>query len=289
MTDTRSEPPHLLRETIKHDNGFNGLRSLLEEEVIREGDYVLIYIDERRTYIVRVERDRRFESDKGVLELSDLIGLPYGSRVELSTGVKAFVLKPLFHDFFMKYKRRTQVIYPKDLGFIVFLSGISSGSRVLEAGVGTGFLTTTLAHIVKPNGRVYAYEIRRDFYENALRNLKISGLLRYVDLRLGSVKRAEEELEGLDAAFLDLADPWNYIKIVYKVVKPSASTIFFVPTVNQVEKTVLALKEHGGFTDIHAYELLLREYQVKENATRPRPFMIGHTGYIVFARRILLE
>ena len=257
--------------------------------VVREGDYILIYIDERRVFVTRVEKGKRFESDKGVLELEELVGLPYGVRVELSTGARALILKPLFYDFFMKYRRRTQVIYPKDLGFIIFLSGISSGSRVLEAGVGTGFLTTTLAHIVRPNGRVYAYEIRREFYENALRNLQMSGLLEYVDLRLGSVKNAENELKDLDAAFLDLADPWNFIETVYKVVRPSASTIFFVPTVNQVEKTVLALRRHGGFTDIHAYEIMLREYQVKENATRPRPFMIGHTGYIVFARRVLLE
>ena len=258
-------------------------------DVIKEGDYVLIYIDPRRVFLVRVEKGRRFESDKGILDLEVLINLPYGSRVELSTGIKAIVLKPLFYDFFIKYKRKTQVIYPKDLGFIVFLSGISSGSRVLEAGVGTGFLTTTLANIVRPDGKVYAYEIRRDFYENALRNLKISGLIEYVDLRLGDVRRAEEELRGLDAAFLDLADPWNFIELVYKVLRPSAPAIFFIPTVNQVEKTVLALRKHGGFSDIHAYELLLREYQVKENATRPRPLMIGHTGYIVFARRILLE
>ncbi len=258
-------------------------------DVIREGDYVLIYIDERRVFMTRVERGKKFESDKGVLELEKLVGLPYGVKVALSTGVRALILKPLFYDFFIKYRRRTQVIYPKDLGFIIFLSGISSGSRVLEAGVGTGFLTTTLAHIVRPNGKVYAYEIRREFYENALRNLQMSGLLEYVDLRLGSVRNAENELEDLDAAFLDLADPWNFIETIYKVVKPSAPTIFFVPTVNQVEKIVLALRKHGGFADIHAYEIMLREYQVKENATRPRPFMIGHTGYIVFARRVLLE
>lgn len=258
-------------------------------DFIREGDYVLIYIDERRVFMTRVEKGKRFESDKGALDLGKLVGLPYGVEVELSTGIKAFILKPLFYDFFIKYRRRTQVIYPKDLGFITFLSGISSGSRVLEAGVGTGFLTTTLAHIVKPNGKVYAYEIRREFYENALRNLQMSGLLEFVELRLGNVKNSESALKDLDAAFLDLADPWNFIETVYKVVKPSAPTIFFVPTINQVEKTVLALRRHGGFIDIHAYEVMLREYQVKENATRPRPFMIGHTGYIVFARRVLLE
>jgi len=259
----------------------------LAKEVISEDDWVLIYIDERRVFLVRVEKGKRFESDKGVILLDDLIGLEYGSTITLSTGTRAFVLKPIFHDFFLKYKRLTQVIYPKDLGYIIFLSGISSGSRVLEAGVGTGFLTTTLANIVRPTGKVYAYEIRREFYENAIRNLRISGLLEYVDIRLGSVEEAKNELRDLDAVFLDLPDPWRYVNVVYTVLKPSRPLIVFIPTVNQVEKTVLALREHGGFIDIHAYELLLREYQVKEGATRPRSYMIGHTGFIVFARKVL--
>lgn len=254
---------------------------------MREGDWVLIYIDERRIFLTKVEKGKRFESDKGVLRLDTIIGLRYGSMVELSTGVKAYILSPLFHDFFLKYKRLTQVIYPKDLGFIIFLSGINSGSKVLEAGVGTGFLTTTLAHIVRPNGKVYAYEIREDFYENALRNLRISGLLDYVELNQGDVRDAKNKLKDIDAVFFDLPNPWDYLDVAYEVLKPSKPLIVFVPTVNQVEKTVLSLRKHGGFTDIHAYELLLREYQVKEGATRPRSYMIGHTGFIVFARKVL--
>lgn len=259
----------------------------METDIVREGDWVLIYIDERRVFLTKVEKGKKFESDKGVLKLDTIVGLKYGSIVELSTGTKAYILNPLFHDFFLKYKRFTQVIYPKDLGFIIFLSGINSGSKVLEAGVGTGFLTTTLAHIVRPNGKVYAYEIREDFYENALRNLRMSGLLDYVELNQGDVRDAKNKLKDIDAVFFDLPNPWNYLDVAYEVLKPSKPIIVFIPTVNQVEKTVLSLRKHGGFTDIHAYELLLREYQVKEGATRPRSYMIGHTGFIVFARKVL--
>ncbi len=258
-------------------------------EVVREGDWVLLYIDERRIFLFRVKRGKRFESDKGVIAHDDIVGVRFGSKVTLSTGTTAYVLKPLFYDFFLKYKRLTQVIYPKDLGYIVFLSGIGSGSRVLEAGVGTGFLTTTLANIVKPNGKVYAYEIRREFYEAAKKNLELSGLIDYVDLRLGDVAQAQGELFDLDAVFLDLPDPWKYVELAHSVLKPSKPLIVFIPTVNQVEKTVIALRNHGGFIDIHAYELMLREYQVKEGATRPKSYMIGHTGYIVFARKVCRE
>ncbi len=258
-------------------------------KIVREGDWVLLYIDERRVFLFRVERGRRFESDKGVISHDNIVGVRFGSTVELSTGIKAYVLKPLFYDFFLKYKRLTQVIYPKDLGYIIFLSGIGSGSKVLEAGVGTGFLTTTLAHIVKPDGRVYAYEVRKEFYDAAKKNLELSGLIEYVDLRLGDVAQAKGEFSNLDAVFFDLPDPWRYIDLAYSVLKPSKPLIVFIPTVNQVEKTVLSLRSHGGFIDVHAYELMLREYQVKEGATRPRSYMIGHTGYIVFARKVSRE
>ncbi len=261
----------------------------IEVEVVKEGDWVLLYIDERRVFLFRVKRGKRFESDKGVIAHDDIVGVRFGSKIKLSTGTTAYILKPLFYDFFLKYRRLTQVIYPKDLGYIILLSGIGPGSRVLEAGVGTGFLTTTLAHVVKPYGKVYAYEVRKEFYDAAKKNLELSGLIEYVDLRLGDVTQAQGELSDLDAVFFDLPDPWRYVDLAYSVLKPSKPLIVFIPTVNQVEKTVLSLKGHGGFIDVHAYELMLREYQVKEGATRPRSHMIGHTGYIVFARKVSRE
>jgi len=251
--------------------------------IVREGDWILVYLNERRKFLVRVRKGELLGSDKGVLKLDDVIGLPYGSKVKLSTGYEAYILRPLFHDFFLKYRRVTQVIYPKDLGFIIFISGISSGSRVLEAGVGTGFLTTTLANVVKPDGRVYAYDVRREFLEAARRNLELSGLIEYVELKLGDIRQCIEE-KDLDAAFLDIPDPWNALDSVHTALKPSAPIIAFMPTINQVEKLVTAMKAHGGFIDVNAIELILREYIVKEGATRPRTTMIAHTGYIVYAR-----
>ncbi len=254
--------------------------------IINEGDWILVYLDEKRKFLVSVKKGEVFGSDKGILKLDEVIGLPYGSKVKLSTGYDAYILRPLFYDYFLRYKRVTQVIYPKDLGFIIFISGVSSGSRVLEAGIGTGFLTTTLAHIVKPNGKVYAYDVREDILEVAKRNLKLSGLLKYVELKHGDVRLKVNE-KNLDAAFLDIPDPWNALDNIYSALKPSSPVIAFLPTINQVEKLVNAMKRHEGFIDINAIEIMIRDYIVKEGATRPRTTMIAHTGYIVYARTCL--
>ncbi len=252
---------------------------------ISEGDFVLLIIDRKRRWIVRASRGKIFGSDKGVLDLGNLVGLEYGSTIKLSTGVEAEVHRPLLIDFVEKgFARATQVIYPKDAGFMIYLSGISSGSRVLEAGVGSGFLTAALANIVKPTGRVYAYEIRKEFLELALKNLRMLGLESYVELKLKDVREHIDERD-LDAAFLDMPDPWNALDNLYNALRPSAPILFFFPTINQVEKLYQAIEEHGGFSDFKCYEMLLREYRVKTGMTRPSTRMIGHTGYIVFARK----
>ncbi len=257
-----------------------------EPEPVRYGDIVLIYIDERRRYIVRVEEGRVFGSDKGILRLDELVGRPYGSRVKLSTGVEALVLRPLLDDLLsLAYRRRSQVIYPKDLGFIIYIADIAPGKRVLEAGIGSGFLASAVASRLRPGGRLYSYEIREDMAEIARQNLKLAGLLDVVEIKVADVRSGVEE-KSLDACLLDMPDPWNALNTAYNALKPSARLVVFVPTVNQVEKTVVALRRHGGFTDIHAVELLLREYQVKEGSVRPSTRMIGHTGYIVYARRV---
>jgi len=120
------------------------------------------------------------DSDKGYVMFCNVIGKPYGTFVETNLGFKAYILKPLLSDYIEKFRRITQIIYPKDLSFIVFISGISSGSVVVEAGTGSGVLTATLANFVKPNGKVYTYEVRKEFLEVAKRNVELAGLKDYV-------------------------------------------------------------------------------------------------------------
>lgn len=157
------------------------------------------------------------------------------------------------------------------------------GSKVIEGGIGSGFLTTLLAKYVGDEGHVYAYDINKDNIEVALRNLKMLGLDKRVTLRNKDIRSELEDFEA-DGAVLDIPDPWNALESLSKALRSSSPLIAFTPTVNQVEKLVNRVNELGIAVDLRVYEVLLREYDVKKDALRPKTRMVGHTGYITFMR-----
>lgn len=254
-------------------------------EGIREGERVLVLLDGRK-FVIKVERGKILGTDRGYILHDRIIGLPYGSLVTTSLNVPALLLKPMRHDYIYGLRRKTQIIHPKDAAFMVYLSGIGPGSKVGEAGVGTGSLTIALASIVGDDGVVYGFDISDEALNVASTNLEVAGLKHRVKLLKRDV-RGTVEVEPLDAFFLDMPDPWNALASVSRALKVSSPILVYVPTVNQVEKTVIAMRESRKYYDIHVYELLLREYSVERDSVRPSTRMIGHTGYIVFARRVL--
>jgi tRNA (adenine57-N1/adenine58-N1)-methyltransferase len=252
---------------------------------IDEGESVLLYLDRKRTYLVMVERGKNLHTHKGFIQLDELIGRDYGTRIDSSMGVEFVALRPTMRDHVFKMLRRTQITYPKDIALIIVFSGVGPSSRVVEAGTGTGALTSALAFYVKPTGRVYSYEIREDFVETALKNLKKAGVSEYVDLRNKDITEGIDEKE-VDAVFLDLATPWLAVPHAYPALKGSGTIVSFSPTIDQVVKTVEALKENG-FVDIDTVECLMRRMQIERGKTRPQTLMTGHTGYITVARKAL--
>jgi tRNA (adenine57-N1/adenine58-N1)-methyltransferase len=257
----------------------------LVNERISDGDYVLLCLDMRRTYLLKVEAEKTFHTHKGYVKLNELIGKEFGVMFQSSLGIEFAVLKPTLEDYIMKSSRKTQITYPKDIALIVMFSGIGSGSRVVEAGTGTGALTTALAHYVKPNGKIYSYEIREEFQKNAEKNLKKTNLLDVVELKSGDVTTGIKERD-LDAVILDLAVPWLVIPHAYEALKPSGVVVSFSPTIDQVVKTVEALKENN-FVSIETIECMMRAMQVERGKTRPHTMMTGHTGYITHARKAI--
>ena len=260
---------------------------VVQADVVREGDDVLIYLDLRRTWLVRAVPGRELHTHKGVLRLSDIIGLPYGSRVRSSTGHEFVVLRPTIRDYVLKMRRATQIVYPKDMGVILAFTGMGPGWRVVEGGTGSGALTAFLAYHVRPGGRVFSYEVRPEFLEVARANLERAGLLDVVELKLADITEGIEE-EGVDAVVLDIAAPWEAVPHAYEALRPSGSFISFSPTVDQVVKTVSALREHG-FIAIEVVECLLRHIRAEPGKTRPEWLMRAHTGYMTFARKALRE
>ncbi len=254
-------------------------------KTIAEGDLVLLSIDPRRTYMVKVEVGKTFHTHKGYVKLDELVGKDFGSTFQSSLGAQFTALKPTLSDYIMKSSRNTQITYPKDAALIVMFSGIGPGSRVVESGTGTGALTTALAHYIKPTGKVYTYEVREEFQKNAEKNLRRSNLLDYVEMKAGDVTLGIEERD-VDAVILDLATPWLVIPHAYTALKASGMLVSFSPTIDQVVKATEALKE-AGFILIDTVECLMRAMQVERGKTRPQTLMTGHSGYITHARKAL--
>ena len=251
-------------------------------EVVEGGD-VLLYLDARRKYLVKVKDGVDLHTHKGFIKLKELIGKRFGDRVKSSMGIEFIALKPTIKDYISKFTRMTQVLYPKDIALIIIYTGIGPGSKVVEGGVGSGAMTSVLAHYVRPNGKVYGYEIREEFLKNARRNIEKAGLINYVELKNKDVIKGIDESD-VDAVVLDIPTPWLAAPQAYRCLKGGGMLASFSPTINQVEKAVEAF-EGEGFIDIEALECLVRTFKVKSGETRPNTIMVGHTGYIVFARK----
>lgn len=255
----------------------------MTQAVVNEGDEVLLYLNRHKTYLVKVEKGKSFHTHKGFIKLDLLIGKSYGMRVLSNTGTEFAVLRPQLSDFIFKSQRKTQITYPKDVALIVMFSGIGPGSRVVEAGTGTGALTSALAHYVKPDGRVYSYEVRGEFTQTAMKNLKRANLLSYVELKGKDITQGIEESE-VDAVILDLATPWLVISHAHSALAGSGTIVSFSPTIDQVVRTVEALEENY-FINIETIECMMRHMQTERGKTRPDTLMTGHTGYITSARK----
>lgn len=256
----------------------------MTSQKIAEGDNILLYLDLRRTYMIKVQAGQTFHTHKGYIKFDDLIGKDFGSDFKSSLGIDFTVLKPQLTDYILKSQRNTQIIYAKDAALIIMFSGIGPGSRVVESGTGTGALTTALAHFVQPTGKIYSYDIRPEGQKTAEKNLKRSGHLDYVELKLKDVVTGIDERD-VDAVVLDMAVPWLVVPQAYEALKPSGTIVSFSPTIDQVVKTVEALKENN-FLNIETFECIMRGMQTERGKVRPQTLMTGHTGYITHARKV---
>ncbi len=243
---------------------------------------VLLISPDRKVRLVHLQPGERVQTHHGIIHHDDLIGAPLGRTVQTHKGEPYLVLEPSTADLIQYLKRRTQIIYPKDAAYIVLKLNLHAGQRVIEAGTGSGGLTLAFARAVLPDGQVYTYEEREEHQALARRNLRAFGLEDHVTWHVQDIGEGFQE-HDVDALFLDVRTPWEYLDHVQGALKQGGFFGALVPTVNQVSTLVNALYERG-FVLVEVEELLLRKYKPVPERLRPEDRMVAHTGYLIFAR-----
>ena len=252
--------------------------------LVKEGDLVQLHGSTHKNHLLVLKAGEVFMTHRGVIKHDDIIGQPWGVRLESHSGHPFFVLQPGITDLVQAIKRTTQIMYPKDIGYIVLRLGVGPGRRVLECGGGSGGLTTVLAYLIGDTGCVYSYERNPETQQLARKNLRLFGLEQRVEFKLGDANEGFEE-RNLDAVFLDLPNPCDYLEQVRASLKGGGQFATLLPTMNQVELTLRALS-HSNFAFIDVCEILLRHYKSDWSRLRPVDRMVAHTGYLIFARSI---
>ena len=248
------------------------------------GDLVQLVGLRHKSFIFPLIPGGDFQTHRGVLKHDDLIGLPWGTQVFSHLGAAFFLLQPAIADLLLDLKRNTQILYPKDIGFILFTMGIGPGQKVVEAGTGSGSMTIALAFAVGAEGRVVSYEQREEMQNLARKNLRRTGLDSRVDFKLRDIQEGFDETDA-DAFFLDVPNPYDYIAQVRAALKPGGYFGSIVPTVNQAE-ILLRVLRRNRFAFVEMCEVLLRYYKPEPDRLRPTDRMVAHTGFLIFGRRI---
>jgi tRNA (adenine57-N1/adenine58-N1)-methyltransferase len=248
-------------------------------------DLALLVGRDRKSFIVRLAPGSQLHTHRGVVAHDDLIGTPWGAQRSTHLGYPFLLLRPATDDLVRDLKRITQIVYPKDAGYILMKMSIGPGCRVVEAGTGSGGLTLVLAQAVCPAGRVYSYEVRPEMQQLARRNLEQLGLSTCVAFRQRDIAEGFDERDA-DALFLDLPNPWDYLTQAHAALASGGFFGCILPTTNQVSRLIGALEE-ASFGLIEVEELLLRPYKAVPARLRPMDRMVAHTGYLVFARAII--
>jgi len=256
---------------------------------IRRNSHVLFYYNRSKKWLTAVSAKEELHTHIGVIRHRDAIGKEYGSRVITSKDKYVYLLRPTIHDYVMKLQHGTQIVYPKELGYIVARAGIQSGQKIVEIGTGSGSLTGFVAGIVKPRGHVYTFDVDEGFIRIAEKNVERAGLSKYVTYRCLDLKTSRTvPVKDADVALVDLGDPWTLVPKIRRMLKGSGAFFAVCPTMNQLEKLTAALA-HNEFTDIESTEMILRNIDAREGKTRHSFQGIGHTTYLCYGRKAFFD
>jgi tRNA (adenine57-N1/adenine58-N1)-methyltransferase len=222
-----------------------------------------------------------------MLKHDELVGLPEGSIVQTNGELKFQIFRPLLADYVLSMPRGATIIYPKDAAMILGVADVKPGIRVLEAGVGSGALSISILRAIGESGFLHSVEIREDFAEISQSNVMnyFKQLPENWKLTTGALQDQEFDAD-YDRVILDMLSPWDCIETASKALIPGGVLLSYVATTTQLSKVAEAIKESGNFTEPESSETIVRGWHHEGLAVRPQHRMIGHTGFLIFARRM---
>lgn len=253
------------------------------KNIVEQNDIVVLVDESLRKILVATSGKTDKIRGIGVIDPQTLVGKTYGEK--LTIGSKQFwLLIPSLQDKLQGLRRQAQIILPRDAAHILMNCAIEPGQTVLEAGIGSGSLTIALASAVAPDGKIISYDIREEFVDHAMKNLKQASLANLVTTKIKDVTEGIEE-QDLDAVVLDIPNPWAAVGHAWKALKIGGYLGTYSPLISQVEQTVNEIAKYT-FIECKTYENIQREMIVSKHGTRPSFEMLGHTGYLTFARKV---
>lgn len=259
--------------------------------IFEVGDKVQLTGPKGRINTIVLSKGGTFGTHRGDLRHDDIIGVPDGSVVANQNGVEYLALKPLLNDFVLSMPRGAAIIYPKDAAQIIVSGDIFPGAVVVEAGVGSGALSLYLLRAIGESGELHSFERRSEFAEIAQGNVtsQMGAKPANWNVHLGNL---QEELpkvfspHTVDRVVLDMLAPWECIEAVGDALKPGGLVIAYVATVTQLSRVAEEIRSTGMFTEPEGFESLVRPWHLQGLAVRPEHRMIGHTGFLLTARRL---
>jgi len=250
------------------------------------GDQVQLTDPKGRQHRLVLTAGKSFHTHRGALAHDDLIGRPEGSVVTSAGGTDYVALRPLLADFALSMPRGAAVIYPKDAAQIIALADIFPGAYVIEAGAGSGALSCWLLRALGESGRLLSFERRPDFAAIAAANVAQYFGAEHPAWQLVVGDLDPASVHGADRVVLDMLAPWEHAKAAAAMLIPGGLVCCYVATTTQLARTVSALREQGSFAEPYAWETLQRGWHVDGLAVRPEHRMVGHTGFLITARRL---
>ena len=251
------------------------------------GDRVQLTDAKGKLYSITLTKGGEWHTHKGMLKHDELVGLPEGSIVATNGELKFQAFRPLLADYVLSMARGATIIYPKDAAMILGVADIGPNMRVLEAGVGSGALSIAILRAIGSDGYLHSVEIRDDFAKISEDNVTnyFVGKPKNWQLTVGALQDQKFDAD-YDRVVLDMLSPWECVETASAALVPGGVLLAYVATTTQLSKIAEAIKDCGNFTEPESSETIVRGWHHEGLAVRPQHRMIGHTGFLVFARRM---